>query len=94
MDSVVTIKRNQIKDITDRLDAVIRLIALLLPKEIKQNDKITILYDLGFQPKEIASILGTTPNTVRVTLVKIRRSLLYKGQVEDTEKESKKQEGR
>jgi len=55
------------------MDAIIKILALTLPKELTQADKIVLLSDAGFQPKEIAGILGTTPNTVSVTLSKMKR---------------------
>lgn len=59
--------------IIHRLDAIIRLMAISLPKEINQTKKIEILSGVGLTPKEIAEILGTTSNTVSVTLSGIRR---------------------
>jgi DNA-directed RNA polymerase specialized sigma24 family protein len=39
----------------------------------KQREQIELLSNAGFEPKEISELLGTTPNTVRVTLSAIRR---------------------
>ncbi len=55
------------------MDAIIKILALTLPKDLTQSDKIVLLSDAGFQPKEIANILGTTANTVSVTLSKVKR---------------------
>jgi hypothetical protein len=49
--------------------------AIGLPKEISQTKKIEILSSVGLAPKEIAEILGTTSNTVSVTLSGIRKKL-------------------
>jgi DNA-binding NarL/FixJ family response regulator len=46
---------------------------MALIKEITQARKIEILSSVGLAPKEIAEILGTTPNTVSVTLSGIRK---------------------
>jgi predicted transcriptional regulator len=43
-------------------------LALLLVRERKQTDQIAILHRAGFQPMEIAKLLGTTPNSVSVQL--------------------------
>ena len=69
----VSIDSSQLRELTARMDAIIKILALTLPKELTQADKIVLLSDAGFQPKEIASILGTTPNTVSVTLSKMKR---------------------
>ncbi len=61
------------KDIIKRLDVIARLLALNLPKSINQDQKIKILHELDLSPKEIAAILGTTPNTVSVELNKIKK---------------------
>jgi len=69
----VTIDSSQLRELTARMDAIIKMLALTLPKELTQADKIVLLSDAGFQPREIASILGTTANTVSVTLSKMKR---------------------
>ena len=69
----VSIDSSQLRELTARMDAIIKILALTLPKELTQADKIALLSDAGFQPKEIAGILGTTANTVSVTLSKVKR---------------------
>jgi len=54
--------------IEQKLDKLINLLALNITLGKKQEDQIKILSRSGFQPKEIAKILGTTANTVRVGL--------------------------
>jgi len=67
---------------------LIRLNALGLVKEIKaQKEQITLLSDAGFQPKQIAGILGTTSNTVSVTLSAIRKERAEKERKEETSPE-------
>lgn len=51
-----------------------KLVILLLTKDLSQNDKIIFLDKSGFQPKDIAEIINTTPNTVRVTLARLRKN--------------------
>jgi DNA-binding NarL/FixJ family response regulator len=51
-----------------------RLLAHILIKGEKQEAAIAILAKVGFQPKEIASLLSTSSGTVRVTLVKLRKT--------------------
>lgn len=62
------------EDVIERLDLVIKLLAMNVMKEEEtQKDKIIKLSKIGLQPKEIANILNTTSNTVRVTLSSARR---------------------
>jgi len=55
-------------EILRRLDTLIRLVATGISGERPQIQKIRILAGAGLTPKEIAAILGTTPNTVSVAL--------------------------
>lgn len=61
-------------------EMAVRLLAMIAVKDRPQLQQIAILSRTGFTPKEIAEILGTTPNTVRVTLVTIRRGEKHKKQ--------------
>jgi DNA-binding CsgD family transcriptional regulator len=60
--------------ILTRLDMLNRLMAYSLLEGKTQNEQLYILSKAGFQPKTIAEMLGTTANTVRVQLSKIRKS--------------------
>ena len=60
--------------VVEKLDRVLRLLAVIAVKGMSQTDQIAILDRVGFAPKEIAEIVGTTSNTVRVGLVGIRRA--------------------
>lgn len=61
-------------ELTEEIKKLNKLLILLLTKELSQNEKIIFLDKSGFQPKDIAEIINTTPNTVRVTLAKIRKN--------------------
>jgi len=61
-------------DVSERLDRALRLLAMLAVRDFPQREQIAVLDRVGFEPREIAEILGTTSNTVRVTLVGIRRA--------------------
>jgi len=50
------------------LTKIANLLALLVTKDDKQEDRIVKLNAAGYTPSEIANLIGTTPNTVRVTL--------------------------
>ena len=58
----------QFQEFIKKFDRHTRLVAIALLADKKQQDQITLLSQAGLQPKEIAELLGTTPNTVRVTL--------------------------
>jgi DNA-directed RNA polymerase specialized sigma24 family protein len=60
--------------VSRQLDTLVRLVALLLVQNKSQQEQCLLLSRAGFQPKEIASVLGTTPNTVSVTLSASRRA--------------------
>lgn len=64
----------QFKELSGKLDLITRLLALNLVKDMKtQIEKISTLSNFGFSPIDIANSLGTSPNTVSVTLSRIRR---------------------
>lgn len=58
----------------EKLDRALRLLAAIATRGLSQTDQIALLNRTGFAPKEIAEIVGTTSNTVRVSLVSIRRA--------------------
>jgi DNA-binding NarL/FixJ family response regulator len=59
--------------IAQQLGRIVRLLTILVTRDMTQKDQIVLLASAGFQPKEIADLIGTTPNTVSVTLSTIRR---------------------
>lgn len=59
--------------VTEKLDVVIRLLAAQLTAGKTKSDAIIQLAELGFAPREIASIVQVTANRVSVTLYKARR---------------------
>ena len=60
-------------DVVAKLDVLIRLTAIGLCAGKSQKEKIQILDSAGLPPKQIAEMLGTTPNTVSVALVGLRK---------------------
>ncbi len=62
------------REITERIDRLTNLVALGLIVDKSQRERIELLSKSGFPPKEIAALIGTTPNTVRVELTSIRKS--------------------
>jgi len=63
----------ELKAISNKVDILVRLIASSLIEGKKQIDQLYILSRAGFQPKVIAEMLGTSSNTVRVQLSKLRK---------------------
>ncbi|MGE0501255.1 MAG: sigma factor-like helix-turn-helix DNA-binding protein [Rhizobiaceae bacterium] len=60
--------------IAQKLDTLIRLQAHLAVGNLpSQKEKILFLGRVGLGPKDIADILGTTPNTVNVALSTARK---------------------
>jgi hypothetical protein len=55
-----------------KLELMLRLAALQVTSSMKQVQAIQTLSAAGFERKLIADLLGTTPNTVSVTLAKAR----------------------
>ncbi len=56
-------------------DQFMILWALQATEKMGQRDAIAFLSRAGFPPKQIAQLLGTTSNTVSVTLHQIKRTL-------------------
>ena len=63
----------EFKALSEKLDAIIRLLAASVVQGQKQRDQFKLLHSAGFTPKQIAGLLGTTPNTVSVELYKMRK---------------------
>ena len=74
----------QFNEVIARMDLIIRLLAINIVKDMKtQADRILYLSSLGFRPKDIAGLLGTSQNTVNVALSKARKKIKT---VQETEK--------
>ncbi|MCH8201626.1 MAG: hypothetical protein IH996_00810 [Proteobacteria bacterium] len=64
----------------DKIDVLIRLQAVTSVANFdSQKDKILFLGKAGVSPKDIAEILGTSANTVSVTLSRARNTSANKG---------------
>ena len=59
--------------IIEELKDIKKLLALSLTKDQSKVEQIEFLSNVGFEPKEIAEIINTTANTVRVSLSRIRK---------------------
>ena len=62
----------QFETIISQLEIITKLIALSITTDGNQKDQIELFGKIGLKPKNIAEILNTTPNTVSVTLSKMK----------------------
>ena len=62
------------EQILGQLDQIRRILVVMATSGIKQRDQIAILNQAGLPPKDIADLLGTSSNTVRVELVALRKA--------------------
>jgi hypothetical protein len=60
-------------ELIHHLNRIANLLAALAVKGESQTDKIVTLAAVGFTPTEISQLLGTTANTVAVTVHKHRK---------------------
>jgi DNA-binding CsgD family transcriptional regulator len=81
--------KDLIISLNTRLDIIIKLMVLLKAQDKNQSEQIWLLSAGGLQPKEIANILGTTPNTVRVILSGLRRQKAKPKKVQKRERRIK-----
>ncbi len=63
------------KDVLGELKSIKRLLSIVVAKGMTQREQVAALSRVGFGPKEIADLLGTTSNTVNVTLAKLRKQI-------------------
>jgi hypothetical protein len=61
------------EEISEKLDTIIKLLAVQIVGNKKGREAISLLAEFGFQPKDIAALIGTTPNTVRVALSEMKK---------------------
>lgn len=71
------------KEITKRLNVIIRLLATSSLKDATVTDEIYFLHKSGFSPKEISEMLNTTGNYVNVILSKMRKKEKKEKDIED-----------
>lgn len=66
-------EHSEFSELSGRLNTISRLLAVSIIDGKKQSDQIRLLSKAGLEPKEIADIIGTSSNTVRVTLSTMRK---------------------
>jgi predicted transcriptional regulator len=61
------------EEMLKEIQQIKKLLVFLCIKDLDQKKQIQTLNSIGFQPKEIAELIGTTANTVSVYLNKIKK---------------------
>jgi hypothetical protein len=61
------------EETVEQLKRIVRLLTVLVTKDMTQREQIQLLSSVGFAPKDVADLIETTPNTVSVTLSAIRK---------------------
>ena len=56
-----------------KLDRLIALTAIAVCEKKSQKEQVELLGKAGLAVKDIAALVGTTPNTVSVTLSKLKK---------------------
>lgn len=64
---------NQFAVISAKLDSILKLLALNAVKGMQLKEQVGLLSSIGFPPKQIADMLGKTPNHVSVILHDLRK---------------------
>jgi DNA-directed RNA polymerase specialized sigma24 family protein len=72
-DQVDVIAR-KLDSVANKLDALIRLGVMQMGEGKTQSERIWLYAVAGFSPKQIAPIIGTSSNAVRVVLSNLRKS--------------------
>ena len=80
----------QFSIIVSKLDAIIKLQAIATVQGKTLREQVVTLSSLNFQPKQIADILGKTPNHISVILSELRKTeKRVSGQSEEQNKTNK-----
>jgi DNA-directed RNA polymerase specialized sigma24 family protein len=64
---------NHNDEILVELRRIEKLLVLIATKDQTQREQVRVLNTMGFQPKEIAELLGITANAARVALHSVRK---------------------
>ena len=63
----------QFRNLLERLDTLIKLVAMNALKGKNLTEQVEILLEIDLQPREIATILRTDPNTVRALKSRVKK---------------------
>lgn len=71
----------QFQEISSKLDTIIKLLSISSLEGKDPKTQVLILSSFGLQPKQIAHILGKTPNSVRIMLHRARKETKAEAEV-------------
>lgn len=86
------ISDKQFKELSEKLEVLIKITAISALKERTLTDQVEILSAIGLQPKEIAAILGTDPATVSVLKSRVKKRKTKTETLKDESKQKKERE--
>lgn len=66
--------KDDLNEMSQKLATIIKLLAMDVIKGRELKDQVRLLDQAGLTPKDIAEILGKTPNAIRVALFSIRKT--------------------
>ncbi len=69
-----------LKSIDNRLSSIVKILSFSIIKGKPLNESIELLYNAGLTPADIASILGKTPNNIRVQIHLLKKKMKSKSQ--------------
>jgi DNA-binding NarL/FixJ family response regulator len=72
-------REEDLREILEKLDTLIRLTAVGAIQGKKQRDQIIALASAGLSRHEIAELVGTTPGTVSVEISTMKKSKRRRG---------------
>ncbi len=64
---------NELKEISKKLDLLVKLMAVSVAGQRTVREQIRLFSSAGLKPKEIADILGKSPNHISVELTILKR---------------------
>ena len=70
----------EFKILSQKLDTLIKLTAINALKGKNLTDQVEILSEIGLQPSEIATILGTDPTTVSTLKSRVKKKKTKKAE--------------
>jgi hypothetical protein len=79
------LSRNEFNQILEKLDVVIKLLAMNVVQGRTLKEQVKLLSETGLQPKQIASILGKKPGHIRVILYNVRKEQAKEAEIEGKE---------
>jgi len=66
-------ENHELYEISKKLDVLIKLSAANVVKDQSFREQVRLLSSVGLQPRDIAQLVGKSPNHVSVMLVQLKR---------------------